>query len=98
MKKSAARVLVAALSLASLAAIVSLTQGAPAQTGEVPASYFAMTINRPLSTPWPSIPFGSLRLWDTKTQWVDISPVQGTYEWSTLDSIVEFAQRQGVDL
>src|SRR5665213_1913843 len=98
MNKSGVGLLVGTICLATLVANVSSPQGLSAKIDEIPATYFAMTINRPLSTPWPSIPFGSLRLWDTKTQWVDISPVQGTYDWSILDSIVERAEHQGVDL
>jgi hypothetical protein len=34
----------------------------------------------------PTIDFGSMRLWDTKTKWADLQPSAGTYNWGTLDS------------
>jgi len=35
--------------------------------------------------PWPSVSFGGIRLWDTGTTWVDISPAEGVYDWTRLD-------------
>ena len=41
----------------------------------VPNSYFGMTLhNYNTTTPWPSIPFASLRTWDTAVTWADIQP------------------------
>ena len=41
----------------------------------IPSSYFGMTVhNYPTTTPWPTIPFASLRTWDTPNlSWADIN-------------------------
>jgi hypothetical protein len=36
--------------------------------------------------PWPTIPFGSLRLWDSNTFWYQLNPSDGVYDWSVLDA------------
>jgi hypothetical protein len=64
----------------------------------IPASYFGMTVNNYRTTPWPSIPFASLRTWDTSVTWADINPTPNTFNWSELDRLIELAQRHGVDL
>jgi hypothetical protein len=65
----------------------------------IPGSYFGMTMhNYATTTPWPSIPFASLRTWDTAVTWADIQPAQNTYIWSNLDTLTDLAQRRGVDL
>jgi polysaccharide biosynthesis protein PslG len=47
---------------------------------------------------WPSVPFGSLRMWDTGTQWPLINTAQGQYDWSNLDAFVATAQQNSVDM
>ena len=47
---------------------------------------------------WPSVPVGSLRLWDTGTQWPLIETSSGQYDWSGLDGFVSAAQAHNVDL
>jgi len=48
--------------------------------------------------PWPTVPFGGLRLWDTSTGWAQINTSEGVYDWSTLDAFASAAQGHGVDL
>jgi polysaccharide biosynthesis protein PslG len=65
----------------------------------IPGSYFGMTLhNYHTTTPWPSIPFASLRTWDTDVNWADIQQSPNTYIWSNLDALIDLAQRRGVDL
>ena len=65
----------------------------------IPSSYFGMTLhNYSTTTSWPSIPFASLRTWDTPVTWPDINPAPNTYRWSELDRLIDLAQRRGVDL
>lgn len=64
----------------------------------IPPSYFGMTVNAPLSTPWPAIGFGSLRTWDTGISWSDIAVGRGRYDWRKFDAIVDLAERHGVQL
>jgi hypothetical protein len=65
----------------------------------VPGDYFGMTLhNYSTTTPWPSIPFASLRTWDTAASWSDINPAPNTYVWSNLDALIDLAQKHRVDL
>ena len=65
----------------------------------IPSSYFGMTLhNYNTTTPWPSIPFASLRTWDTAVNWADIQQAPNTYIWSNLDALIDLAQSRGVDL
>jgi polysaccharide biosynthesis protein PslG len=65
----------------------------------IPSSYFGMTLhNYRTTTPWPSIPFASLRTWDTAVNWSNIQQAQNTYIWSDLDALIELARTRGVDL
>lgn len=49
-------------------------------------------------TPWPTITFGTLRLWDTYTMWGDFSKSRGVYDFSTLDEFISLAKSKNVDL
>jgi len=66
------------------------------------ASFFGMDINfllaTPSATPWPDIPFGTLRLWDTSTLWSDLNPSAGTYTWGNLDRQISLAQANGAQI
>lgn len=69
----------------------------PAST--VPASYFGMHVHRPLgSTPWPSVPFAALRLWDNGTTWSDLEPQKGEWHFTNLDRLVHLAAEHHVEL
>lgn len=45
---------------------------------------------------WPSIPFGSIRLWDTRTNWRDLEPSPGKWNFRDLDAYVERAQKSNI--
>ncbi len=47
---------------------------------------------------WPdsNVPFGTLRLWDAGTNWSQVEPVRGTYNWKLLDSALKTAERHHV--
>lgn len=79
----------------ALAMIASCARGSELP---IPPSYFGMTLNDPLTTPWPPISFGSLRTWDTNISWSDIAVQRGRYDWRRFDAIVELAARRNVDL
>ena len=65
----------------------------------VPAEFFGLHIHRAFSTtPWPSVPFGSWRLWDAKVHWPQVETGKNTWQWDILDREVELAEKHHVDL
>ncbi len=49
-------------------------------------------------TPWPLALIGAYRTWDSGAVWSSMELSRGNYDWSKLDSIVEYMQGKGVDL
>jgi hypothetical protein len=45
---------------------------------------------------YPSIPFGSLRLWDTDTRWQNLNPSSGTFVFTCLDPYLAAARTLGL--
>lgn len=71
----------------------------PVKTPNTTASFLDMNVDHLLNgTPWPDLPIGSIRLWDTVTKWGDLNPASTTYQWSNLDSQIAMAQSNGADL
>jgi len=48
--------------------------------------------------PWPAVRFGFLRLWDSGTQWRQLEPRKGDWQFKRLDQIVRMANNHGVKL
>lgn len=46
---------------------------------------------------WPTIPFQSIRLWDTRTAWLNLEPRNDLWDFSRLDRFVAKARAKGVD-
>lgn len=74
-----------------------------AQTSEVTKNYFGVHLHRlvlhpnekALTTSWPEIAVGSVRLWDAGTNWADIAPKAGVWDYSRMDTYVNTANRNG---
>ena len=75
----------------------------------VPMSYFGLHAHRLvlhvpsgtngiLQSPWPSFPFGSLRLWDAYVTWPHLQPERNRWNFSTLDQHVGLAAQKGIRL
>ena len=66
----------------------------------MPQSLFSMTVQSGIfrGTPWPPFPIGGIRLWDTFTNWKDLEPAKGTYNWTALDRWLAVAQTHGADV
>jgi hypothetical protein len=63
----------------------------------VPQTYFGLHIHRAATTtPWPSVPFGSWRLWDAAVNWLKLQPGRGVWQFVTLDRCVELAEKHQV--
>jgi PKD repeat protein len=65
--------------------------------GTLPATFFGMHINHS-NTPWPSVGFGSFRVWDAGASWTTINTSNGVYNWAPLDAWVAKAQANGVEV
>jgi hypothetical protein len=70
----------------------------PATSGAIPATYFGFNLHPGVfngQIPYPTIPFGAVRLWATETTWNDINTSSGVYDFSTLDNTIAVAQSHG---
>jgi O-antigen/teichoic acid export membrane protein len=66
-----------------------------AGTETIPATLFGMHF-RLDKVSWPTVPFGSLRLWDTDTRWQNMNPRPGTYQFVMLDRYLSAARLHGL--
>lgn len=101
--RSIMRIICLLLSLAFF--LPSIAEGEPDQIEPgksyvVSADSFGMHIfYLGIETNWPSVPFGSLRLWDSKgTRWDQIEPKRGEWDFSRLDYLVAEAEKKSVEL
>jgi len=65
----------------------------PVSRRPVPPDFFQMKTH--WMRPWPVVPFGGLRLWDTGTTWAILNPSDGVYDWTNLDNWLAAAQDHG---
>ena len=72
----------------------SLWADSDADPQPLDSNFFGMTNH--WYRPWPLVPMGGLRLWNTSTTWSDLNPSDGTYDWTTLDGWLSMAQQHGV--
>jgi hypothetical protein len=81
--------------IASFSFILAAT---PARS-QTPSTYFGMNTGRlPASQPWPSVPLGTIRLWDTGTTWNDVEPSRNEYDWTNLDHYLSVAEAHNADV
>jgi hypothetical protein len=45
---------------------------------------------------WPNVPFRGLRLWDTRTAWLNLQPARDQWNFAQLDSLVQKATENGI--
>jgi hypothetical protein len=65
----------------------------------VDMSYFGLVMSRSdVDEPWPSVRFGSWRLWDAYVTWPYLEPAPGKWEFAALDRKVVDSQSHGVNL
>ena len=72
---------------------------APGPSGQgIPPSYFGMDVLVSVfnGTPWPPFSFGTIRLWDSGTSWLNLNTSNGVYDFSQLDIWLQAAQQQGL--
>jgi hypothetical protein len=76
----------AALALVLSASVATATQ-AEAATIPIGAGLFGLHVNDPVGH-YPTVPFGTVRLWDSGTSWRDIQPSPGVWDFTQLDAQV----------
>ncbi len=65
----------------------------------IPTTLFGMHIhNIGTYTPWPTVPFGTWRLWDASVSWPNLEPSKGQWYFDKMDSYVEIAQANNVEI
>jgi len=63
---------------------------------QVPSSMFGATLNSDTGL-MPTFRMGSVRFWDSGTRWASLQPRRDQFDWTTLDRLVDSAQRNGLD-
>ncbi|HXM64779.1 MAG TPA: hypothetical protein VN950_28205 [Terriglobales bacterium] len=84
---------------------VSSTNKASPETGNnpakgaIPATFFGMNVHVWVTQdqPWPAVPFGSFRFWDSATGWAQINTAKDRYDWSQLDKWLIALKARHVD-
>ncbi|MGN9843508.1 helix-turn-helix domain-containing protein [Nonomuraea sp. H19] len=56
---------------------------------------FGVTMNSN-SGAMPTFGVGALRFWDSETRWSQLEPARGRFDWSTLDRLLDGAERAGL--
>ncbi|TXH72935.1 glycosyl hydrolase [Thiobacillus sp.] len=65
----------------------------------IPRVFFGMHIHRSdMGTPWPSVGFGSWRLWDAAVSWSRLQPQKGQWDFSRLDKYAAMGNITGVEI
>jgi len=66
----------------------------------VPSTFFGMHAHNGVlrKQPWPSASFGTIRLWDTGTRWIDLEPQPGHYNWNELDRWLDAAEAHHLEV
>jgi len=74
-------------SILSLATKVPPVAEANSPSSRVPAAFFGLNLNARATQdqPWPAIPFGSFRFWDSATGWAQINTGKDQYDWTQVD-------------
>ena len=86
------------------AAAVTITTASSSGGNTVPAAYFGLHLSGNIllpsvqnPTPWPTMSFGSLRIWDDGNSWQDVEPkTAGVYDWTKVDELLQLAGQHGV--
>ena len=65
----------------------------------VPSTFFGMHIHfLATGTPWPTISFGTLRLWDADVIWPSLEPNKGEWHFEKLDTNVNLTEAHNVEI
>jgi len=88
-----------AQSAANVTVAISASSGTSANA--IPSTYFGMHLAPEFlkganGYPWPTIPFGALRLLGDNVTWADVEPTQGNFNFTNLDAFIAGAKKHGI--
>lgn len=87
------------MSLPSQAQVSPIVLTPPGGNAKFPRSFFGMHVHNRTATPnWPTIPIGSLRLWDARVNWAHLEPNPGAWQFRRLDDYFSWAESHAVDI
>lgn len=80
-----------------------------ARTSPLDAKYFGLHVHRLVQTQpwiqhgdrktnWPSVPVGTIRLWDSYVAWINLEPEPNRWNFRVLDGYVDAAESAGADI
>lgn len=83
----------------ALVAASVLASSRPLATSQpVSGEFFGLHIHRAdAGTPWPTLRFGSWRLWDAGIDWRAIEPAKRQWRFEKLDRLVNMAEAHGIE-
>ena len=65
----------------------------------LPRTFFSMGWDHFIpSGTWPTVPFGGIRLWDSRVSWQEIETANGKYNWTNLDIWLAAAAASDTDV
>jgi len=83
----------------SLSISLSADQSLRPTANPIPPLLFGLHIHRLASTtPWPSVEFGTLRLWDAGAAWPNVEPQPGRWDFSNVDRYISAAEQHHVQI
>jgi hypothetical protein len=93
------RMIATACFVSLITAVSGASTSLTTPSATIPSTYFAMSeIGVAGGSPWPSVSFGTLRMWNTGTRWNQIETSRGSYNWSKADKVVNLARGNGKDI
>jgi GH35 family endo-1,4-beta-xylanase len=103
MRKTTRNLLASLIAVALVIPVATPAQAAPIKDPSsnlkgtvIQDSLFGLHVNGAERGVWPTINFGSLRLWDNATSWTNIETSKGVFNWTNLDKVVADANTNGV--
>ena len=93
-RRVAACAAASALVLGAVAAGATPASAAPAPIGP---GLFGLHVGNPIDN-WPTVPFGTIRIWDSGVHWAALQPTPTTWDFSNLDAQVARANAAKKDI
>ena len=70
----------------------------PGNDATFPREFFGIHVHLNPPERWPTLPFGAIRLWDSRVSWPQLEPAKGQWNFAVLDRYVDWAQSRSMDV